>query len=192
MRARLVILLALAGAAPLVDAALLAGAAWAEEVEEVEVAAVPAAAPAAPARGTLVGRLHPLLVHFPIAWLVLLLLVDGATWILRREHLAGPGLWLLGITAASFLVALGTGLLRADELEAGHREWSSVLAHRNWALAATTLCLLALGVRALRRNRLAGASRVLYLVLVVGAAGCVALAGHLGGRLVFGAGYLPF
>src|SRR5512143_3880246 len=43
----------------------------------------------------MVGRVHPLLVHFPIAWMLLLVLVDGVTFFLHRPGWSRAGLLIL-------------------------------------------------------------------------------------------------
>jgi len=166
-----------------------------DEVEEATPTVT--AAPAAPARlGALelVGRVHPLLVHFPIAWLILLAMIDAVALLLRRPGWDRVGWPLLALTVASFVAAAVTGLIRGGHVLAGaSAELSArVLLHRNSALATAGVVLLALALRTWRRNRLAGAARLVYLVLLAAALGLVGLTGHLGGELSLGEGYLPF
>ena len=164
-----------------------------EEIEEVAPAVVGDAA-AEPQGGTweLVGRLHPSLVHFPIAWLLLLVLLDLFTFALRREALAPVGLGLLGLTALSFVPAVATGLLRGEVLEEQAALHDLVETHETLMLVTAGLVAAALVLRLARRDRLTGASRAVYLGLIVGAAALVAVGAHWGGKIVFGPGALPF
>jgi uncharacterized membrane protein len=59
-------------------------------------------------------NIHPLVVHFPIAFLSVSALFYLFAWILRRESLATTGLWLLGLGALGSIAAVYTGL-RASE-----------------------------------------------------------------------------
>ena len=166
-------------------------------VEEVEVVAVvpvvkPKGSSGASGKGLsrLIGRFHPALVHFPIAWLVLLLLVELAALLPGRESAAEWGRWLAPLTLASFLPAGAAGFLRASELATRMAAAGSADAHRNAALVAFGLVLVATALRAWRGRELAGWARGLYLLLVVGALGTITAAGHMGGVLAHGA--MPF
>jgi uncharacterized membrane protein len=171
-----------------------------EEVEEVEVKpleATKAAGPGAEPRGAadLAGRLHPLLVHFPIAWLLLLLLLDLVTFGLRRRSWERAGRWLLLLTALSFAAAIVTGLLRAAGMPIEGPVVERLSQHRTAALVAGGLCLAAAALRGLALARgwtLAGPLKAIYLLLVVLAALGVMVGGHLGGKMVYGEEYLPF
>jgi len=160
-----------------------------EEIEEVAPVNVNTE-DGVPGALRLVGRIHPLLVHFPIAWMLLLLLVDALAFGFNREALRTVGLPLLGITLVSFLPALATGLLNA-----GHKDPATthMLLHRNAAFAATGLAALAFGVRWSRRSTgLRGKALAAYFALVALSVAVLSFAGHLGGKMVFGEEYLPF
>lgn len=164
-----------------------------EEVEEVEeVQTVQSGAPGE-ARGTLdvVGKLHPVLVHFPIAWLLLLGLVDGLTFGLRRERWARAGLWLLALAVLSAVPTVVTGLLRASHVQ-DPKLVEELVEHRNLGLLTLGAATLALVLRLIRRNKLDGLWRLAYLALIAGAVGLVIATGHHGGMLVFGENYFSF
>lgn len=162
-----------------------------EEVDEVEVA--PTAQPSETKQDLLhiIGRFHPMLVHFPIAWLFLLVIVDCVTHLLGRAAWKRAGMLLLIGTLVSCLPAVVTGLIRATELS-GSPSADMVVQHRNLAIGAACACLAALAVRFIRHNKLAGPFKVTYLSLLLAALVTIGLAGHVGGKLAFGEGYLPF
>jgi uncharacterized membrane protein len=177
------------------------------DVEEVEPGQVPGAGagsgsqavPFAPGQQqeepglwALVGRMHPALVHFPIAWLVLLLVVDLRTLAFRREGWERLGLYLLVGTTLAFVPTVATGLLRADELPQNERTLSLIAEHRNLAYITGGVVLAALVLRLARRNRLEGLWRWAYLALIGAAAVLVLWVGHRGARMVFGVDFLPF
>lgn len=160
-----------------------------EELEEIEVAAVEVADPGA---REVVGRLHPALVHLPIAWLLLWLLVEILVVGLGRERLVACRLGLGALTVGSFLPASLSGFLRAAELEALGASPAPLEGHRLWMLVAAGLALACLGARLLGRR---GGRRALEPAVLAGlalAAAALAWGAHLGGRMVHGEGYLPF
>ncbi len=132
----------------------------------------------------LIGRFHPVLVHFPIA-----LLTVGAglrAWATvrpgdaaERHRAAGSTLMLLGLAGA--VVACVAGFAYADDGQFRGEALAAVLRHRNAALIATGAGLLAVLVD---RLKLGPAPAATALALV--AAGVTGYAGHLGGVSVYG------
>jgi uncharacterized membrane protein len=141
---------------------------------------------------TLIGRLHPAMVHFPIGWLIALVLVDTLTFVVGRKELWPAGQVLLGVTVLSFIAAGATGFLRANQLPADAATQHAIADHRNVMLLSFALVVVAAILRWALRGQLAGPRKAAYLGLVLLAAALVLFGGHLGGRLVFGDSYLPF
>jgi uncharacterized membrane protein len=156
----------------------------------------PAAAEGKPSGlADLIGRLHPALVHFPIAGLVALAIVDFLGLILRREAWRQAGMVVLIAAGVSLLPAAGTGLLRAAYMQTDATEHALLVTHRTLNLTVAGLVAVALVLRLLRRRQqqgLQGAYRIVYLALVFGATGLVLLSASIGGRMVYGPDYLPF
>ena len=128
----------------------------------------------------LLGRLHPLIVHFPVCLLCMALLVEVISW--RRptnEYRAGITL-MVRIGAISSVVAVVFGLLLANqEGYSGDivtiHQWSGLA---TMALSLVTLLVLRTGRMALYRSML--------VLTVVG----VTVAGHYGALLTHGEDYL--
>ena len=161
-----------------------------EEVQEVEaVASTPADAAADMGLGTILGRLHPALVHFPIAWMFLALLLELAVLFFHREHLQTFALIVLGLGLASFVPAALSGLMRADEFTQASE---GLLAHRNIMLAAFGLAALAMGIGLASRKSMGKLSGYLRILFVAASVVFLSWGGHLGGKLVFGERFLPF
>jgi len=139
-----------------------------------------------------IGRMHPALVHFPIAWLVGLALIDFVGLILKREEWRRAGIFVLGGTVLSLLPTAATGLLRAAHMPADPAVHALLVTHRALNFAVAGLVLAAFALRLLRRNRLQGPSRVAYLALVFAATALVLVAADFGGRMVYGPNYLPW
>lgn len=127
------------------------------------------------------SRLHMPVLHFPIALLVVALVVE---LIMRKRgdgHRAAVGA-LLALAAASAVVATASGIALENVEEAGGElvEW-----HERLGILTAVLSTLS----AVAYRRPAGGLRKLSLPLMLGSALTVMIAGHLGGKLVHGADY---
>jgi uncharacterized membrane protein len=141
----------------------------------------------------LFGRLHPMLVHFPIA---LLLIASFFEFARRRSHERRPAaaaLWCLGIGAVSAVVAAAAGWARAAVEPIGGDDAQIVLQHRWGGVAVASIAVLALLFGGIGCSRMAWA-RVPYRAGLLGLLLLVPAVGHLGGTLVFGRDYFtePF
>lgn len=161
-----------------------------DEIEELGVIEEVAPKPA-PSVLQVVGRLHSAAVHFPIAWLPLLVLVE---WLVLTGRLVHPWLsrpWLAVATLGAFVPAAASGLLRLAELPADAPSLMTAHLHRNFMLSAVGLLATALLLR-FKVMRSGSPWRYVYLMALVIATGLVMIGAHLGGRLVFGDRFLPF
>ena len=135
------------------------------------------------------GRLHPVFVHFPIALLLAALVAE----LVRRRRVEihdGPseaGFFCLVLGTAGALVAAASGWLFAEHDPPG---MSELLLRHRWsgtgaAVAALVTCFSAWRWRRTANAELARPTRVgLALTALL-----VALSGHLGGTLVYGEGF---
>jgi len=138
---------------------------------------------------TIFARMHPLLVHFPIALLILAAVVEWLGWILKKTMDWEPVVaWTLTVSALSSPVAVAMGWILA-EIE-GYRD-ATITNHRTFGLITAILSLtcMLLWIRKQKNS----SRRVVWLFrfLLLAAAILVGLAGHTGGELVYGEGY-PF
>jgi uncharacterized membrane protein len=140
----------------------------------------------------LVGRLHPALVHFPIAWLVGLALVDFVGLALKREEWQRVGIFVLAGTVLSLAPTAATGLSRAAHMPSDPAVHALLVTHRTLNFVVSGLVLAAFALRLSRRNRLQRSWRIVYLALVFAATGVVLVAADFGGRMVYGPDYLPW
>lgn len=128
------------------------------------------------------GKLHPAVVHFPIALLVMALLAD-----LMRQRAAARfclGFGTLGAAAAAGLGWLaGESIVGKEELLFQHR-WSGI------AVAVLALITWILYRRRTREDGPSGGDPGWVRWLLVALALLVSLAGHWGGELSWGEGYL--
>jgi uncharacterized membrane protein/mono/diheme cytochrome c family protein/YHS domain-containing protein len=126
------------------------------------------------------GRFHPALVHLPIGLIILLAVLEILTYSKRfRTATAGSG-YVLAIAVPTALASAIAGWLLAAS---GGYEGDTLEWHR-WSGVATTVLVTIAAV--LYRVNLLKAYRVTLAATLV----ALALAGHNGGSLTHGAGYL--
>lgn len=135
------------------------------------------------------GHFHPLLVHLPIGFLLLAILMDllayRQSWAQYRA--AVPFTLLLGFVAA--LLSCGSGYLLAqsgsyDYDTLGWHQWAA------WATAGLSGLLWLFSVVRFRKNPTAGSGFFTGSLLLLGA--LISFTGHQGGSLTHGGDYLSW
>lgn len=136
------------------------------------------------------GRLHPIVVHFPIAMVLAAAMIEVTRAALRRPGPARTSINMLAIGVAASGAAIGSGWLNAD-FEHGSGNTTLEL-HRWVAIGGGGGALLALLIGIAARGNRGGVAA--FRASLVIASGAIGFAGHLGGTLVYGEGYLfaPF
>lgn len=155
-----------------------------EMIEEVEEVAESDQQPATLA--DYLGSLHPAVIHFPIAWMVLFLLVELINIFRREWHWHRLGGYLLILTVVSFVPAVLTGWVQGAQVSFNEPYASIFELHRNLNFLTAALSL---GALMLRRKQPSGKftmKQIIYWMLILGAGTLVLYSGHLGGRLVHG------
>jgi uncharacterized membrane protein len=135
----------------------------------------------------LIGRLHPLLIHFPIALLIVAALAEVVAMVTADDrwrtlavgNVRAGALFALLATIAGWRLALAPEMEGAPLLE-WHR-WLGTVA----AGAALAAALATGGVRP--RSARGGLT---YRIALFAAGTLVAVTGHFGGQLVWGANFL--
>jgi uncharacterized membrane protein len=137
-----------------------------------------------------IGKLHLLLLHFPIALIITAALAD-ILWLWRKKDFyrnAGFYCILLGAAAAIPTAITGMLLMGTMNLTGEFAELGEV--HETFGILAAVAAVAAGALRALVRNRPSGLWAYAYAALIAGAVVLVGLAGHFGGQLAFGKDYL--
>lgn len=136
----------------------------------------------------LLGRLHPLMVHFPVALVIVAAIVE--LWRAARRH-EGPSPFALvsvWFAAAFGIAAASSGW--ANAAYGGESGSVSLFLHR-WGGVAVAVLVVALAVAGTRASRAGHAAwSGLWRMGLVLCAGLVAAVGHFGGNLVHGEGYV--
>lgn len=138
----------------------------------------------------MLGRLHPLIVHFPIGLIVAGALHEILRWVRRRPVPSEVGSFCLVLGLLSGGLAVWFGTLNASHQSitgdsARILEWHR---YAGWALLMVGAAAFLAG-RVARSRQGSGAARV-YTGLIAGAAICVGVSGHFGGQLVYGSTYI--
>ncbi len=133
------------------------------------------------------SNLHPLVVHFPIALLIVGALSDLLGMITKKDFFFRAGLFLLVLGAAGAVAAYFSGESAGEGLAEGGALKQALETHEGAAvlslvlISATVLVRLALVLA----KKFSGNLRWIPLVLFLITAGSIARTGHYGGQLVY-------
>lgn len=135
----------------------------------------------------LLGRMHPLIVHFPIGVLIVAFLLELLTLGGKRSELRAGIRWLVYIGAGTSLVAVFVGLMLA--YGANYSE-STLNIHKWSGIATAAVALLSSGL--LYRADVSGRVKDLnlYRVALGTSVLLLTLAGHFGASLTHGDDYI--
>ncbi len=131
----------------------------------------------------LLGRLHVLVVHFPIALLWMALAAEFLRVVRRREERSTTAFACLSVGAFSALVAAGLGWIHAEAEPLGRSLEETLFLHRWTGVATAGLALFTWILAVLRQGR---AYRIALFATVV----LVTSGANFGGELVYGEDYL--
>lgn len=129
---------------------------------------------------TLLGRLHPMIVHFPIVLLLVALFLEFLAWRKKSNYYNAAIKILIATGAISSVAAVVFGLLLANSGEYG----GDLLAFHQWTGIATMILAL------LTWFAYAQLSKPLQKVLLVLTVAGVTVGGHYGASLTHGEDYL--
>ena len=135
-------------------------------------------------------EIHPMLVHFPIAFLLGSTSLDVVTLIRPREALAQSARGLLWAGVLFGWLATGAGLIAFFTVPA-HTEAAHVEMYWHLALAIASLILFTW--TAIARRRRGSSTKPAQVLLAICASALLILTGHFGASLVYhgGAGVRP-
>jgi mono/diheme cytochrome c family protein/uncharacterized membrane protein len=125
------------------------------------------------------GRMHPLLVHLPIGFLVLLLALEIATRFKRFAALSVARPLVVGLTVAASVLTIVLGLM----LKSGGGYDPNLIFWHQWTGILFGLTVIAVAVAVWKKSRLYNGSLVAALLLLT-------VASHFGASLSHGPGYL--
>jgi uncharacterized membrane protein len=139
--------------------------------------------------GMQLGKLHLVLVHFPIALVVAAGAADLLWAITRRKFFEHAGFYCLLVALVMAPLTALTGSLLSDLKFSGHEPALSEQ-HETAAYIALAVITAAAVVRVLWTLRGWKWLKVIYVLLIVSCLVTISIVGHLGGQLAFGENYL--
>ena len=135
----------------------------------------------------IIGRLHPLIVHFPIALVMLAAVLEVGAIPTRNPRWRTAAVFNVRAGAALAVPAAIAGWLLAS---APGTEAGPLLEWHRWLGATATLATVVAAITTLSYQRSPARHLLIYRAALFGAASLVAASGHLGGLLVWGADFL--
>lgn len=134
-----------------------------------------------------IGRLHPVLIHFPIALVIVAVGAEAAASATVDRRWRSVAIANVRAGAAFALIAAIAGWSLA---ETSGTEATALLEWHRWLGTLATGLTLAAAVATSRTDRQALADSWLFRIALFVAGALVAVTGHLGGVLVWGADFL--
>ena len=130
-------------------------------------------------------NIHPLVIHFPIAFLMGAALLYMAAWLLKSERFAHSAFMVLVMGALSLAVAVATGLYAAQGVMLALSVREQLLEpHESYMLATLGLCT-ALTIWAILARPFPKKGRPLFLFLLLVMIGVMTVGADFGGRMVY-------
>ena len=131
-------------------------------------------------------NIHPLIVHYPVAFLTASVPIYLLAWILRRELLESFGLWLLGLGTLSAAVAVYTGWSGSEGVMIALSVREHILEYHKWLMLAVFGLSTALTVWALLARPMPRRGRVLFVIGLMLMTLILGKGADYGGWMVFG------
>jgi uncharacterized membrane protein len=129
---------------------------------------------------------HPLLVHFPIAFLYGAALLYFLAWILASERLQWTALWMLMLGALGAAASLASGFYAAPGLMVSQSVRDELLQHHKHLMVAASILIGALTIWAVATRPMPTRGRYVFLAGLVAVMALVAAGADLGGEMVYG------
>jgi uncharacterized membrane protein len=130
-------------------------------------------------------NIHPLVVHFPIAFLVGAALFYVLAWILRKDSLATTAFSILILGAISAAVAVGTGLYAEDGVKIARSVRAHLLDHHEELMIMTLLLSVGLTAWAALARPFPKKGRIIFMLGLLGLLVVMSLGADYGARMVY-------
>jgi uncharacterized membrane protein len=128
---------------------------------------------------------HPLLVHFPIAFIYGAALLYFVAWITASEKLQWTALWMLVLAALSAGLALASGFYAAPGLMVSQSVRDELLAHHKHLMVSASILVGVLTLWALASRPMPTRARVLFMAGLLALMVLIAAGADLGGEMVY-------
>ena len=135
----------------------------------------------------IIGRLHPLLIHFPIALVVVAVVAETRATVTGDERWHTMAVGNVRAGAAFALIAVVAGWRLASGLGMGS---TPLLEWHRWLGTLTAVLTLLVALTTTRSDSQSAIERWVCRMALLAAGALVAVTGHLGALLVWGADFL--
>jgi len=136
----------------------------------------------------LVPGWHPLVVHFPLALILIATPLFLAARLLRREAIASTaaivGTWNLCLGAIAAVFAMATGLAAVLDLDVGAAARQAISLHMKWAMFSTLASVLLAVWRGAGTVKGSRPSWV-FIIVLLAATAALLVTGYRGGQNVY-------
>jgi len=129
---------------------------------------------------------HPLLVHFPIAFIYGAALLYFLAWITASEKLQWTALWMLLLAALNAGLALASGFYAAPGLMVSQSVRHELLNHHKHLMVAASILTGSLTIWALASRPMPTRARALFMAGLLALMVLIAAGADLGGEMVYG------
>ena len=130
-------------------------------------------------------NLHPLIIHFPIAFLMGAALLYVAAWLVKSERFAHSAFVVLVLGALSLAVAVATGLYAEQGVMVSLSVREHLLQPHKTAMLATLAICMILTLWAIMARPFPKKGRLLFLFLLLVMIGAMTVGADFGGRMVY-------
>lgn len=130
-------------------------------------------------------NIHPLLVHFPIAFLSAFFLLDLVGSLGNKPAWRNVASWLLYLGAAASIATATAGFIAAGTVPHGGDVHEIMEHHEHFGITVVVFALLLSAWRALKGGIIGGPANTLFLLLAAIMCGIMTLGADLGGLMVY-------
>lgn len=130
-------------------------------------------------------NIHPLVVHFPIAFLLGGALFYGLAWVSRNHTLATTAFFILMIGVISAAAAVGTGLYAEDGVMVSVSVREKLLEHHEYFMLATLGLSVVLAIWAFISRPFPKRGRPVFLLLFLALLVIMTMGADYGARMVY-------
>ncbi len=130
-------------------------------------------------------NIHPLVVHFPIAFIYGAAFLYLVAWIRGSEPMQWTALWMLTLGAVGIAAALTTGLYAVPGLMVSESVREHLLAHHEHLMVTASIMAGLLTLWALAARPMPARGRYIFLAALLSLLGVIAAGADLGGQMVY-------
>jgi uncharacterized membrane protein len=130
-------------------------------------------------------NIHPLLVHFPIAFLITFFALDLIGTLTKKSHWRHVASWFLYLGAIAALFTVIAGFMAANTVEHGQDVHAIMERHEHFGLSVLSLAVLLSLWRVISGGSIRGVANGLFLLLSALLCVLISLGADLGGLMVY-------